>query len=123
MGNMCLSNSSGTPWGNGSLPSRGYGEPGISIEENAKKEIAQELGAKVLQIELLGTVVADSGVCGERVNVVSCEIDTPTVNEGYEGIKSFSLYTLPQLKELIKAGEINDGFTLSSIALLIGKDV
>lgn len=66
---------------------RGFGEPGLSAEENVAKELEEEIGANVLDIQYLGTVVADSGLCGNKVQVFECQIDRIELKYGYEGIE------------------------------------
>jgi ADP-ribose pyrophosphatase len=102
---------------------RGYGEAGISSEENARKEIEEELGAKILKLERLGQVVADSGLNGNKVDVYYCEIGQPCLKEGYEGIRKLEYYTAEELAESIKVEGINDGFTLSALGLLKNRPV
>ncbi|MCM1219109.1 MAG: NUDIX hydrolase [Lachnospiraceae bacterium] len=96
---------------------RGYGEPDITIEENVKKEIFKELNTNAYKIEHIGTVIADSGICGEKVNIVQCEVDKPNVDGVYEGITKFVLLSAEEIESLIKSKKINDGFTLSAWSL------
>ncbi len=96
---------------------RGYGEPDISIEENVKKEVFEELHANARKIGQIGSVIADSGICGEKVNVVHCEIDRPNIDGFSEGITEFALLSAEELDSLIKSKKINDGFTLSAWCL------
>ena len=97
---------------------RGFAEDGLSIEENAAKELQEELGAHLLSAKTLGTLVADSGVAGNSVAVVLCEIDTVSLQKGYEGIQNVILLSEAELRKWILSGNINDGFTLSAFALL-----
>lgn len=101
---------------------RGYGEPDISVEENAAKEISEELNATASEIEIIGKVVADSGVCGESVNVVCCKIDRLHVDGIYEGIKEYHLLSSTEINKYIGSGLINDGFTLSAWSMLMLKN-
>lgn len=96
---------------------RGYGEPDISVEANAAKEIQEELNADAYDIKLLGAVVADSGICGEKVNVVLCSVNAPLTDGVYEGIKNILLFSESELREAISKGMINDGFTLAAYSL------
>ncbi len=99
---------------------RGYGEPDITVEENVKKEVLEELNTTASDIEIIGKVVADSGICGEKVNIALCKIGKPCVDGVYEGIKDYLLLSLPEIKGLIREGKINDGFTLSALSFLPG---
>lgn len=100
---------------------RGFGESGISIEENTKKEISEELNAIAYDIMRIGTVVADSGLCGEEVNIVVCKADLPEIKYGYEGITDIVLVSMDEICEMIKAGRINDSFTLSAVSHILSQ--
>lgn len=93
---------------------RGYGEDGLSIEENARKELSEELNTTASFVNHIGTVVADSGICGERVNVVLCRIDEIVVDGVYEEIKEYMLLTEEEIDGFIASGVIQDGFTISA---------
>lgn len=97
---------------------RGFGEPNLSIENNAKKEIKEELNSDTISCTKIGNVVADSGLCGEKVNICLCEITKPTIKKDYEGIENIIQLNDDDLHYLIKNNQINDGFTLSALALL-----
>ncbi|MDE6785361.1 MAG: NUDIX domain-containing protein [Ruminococcus sp.] len=97
---------------------RGYGEPDISVEDNVKKEISEELNASASEIEIIGKVVADSGICGEAVNVIRCKINQLHVDGIYEGIKTYYLMSSTEINQYIKSGLITDGFTLSAWSIL-----
>lgn len=96
---------------------RGYGEPGITAEENLKKEIREELDAEVLQYRKIGEVVSNSGLSADRAAVFHCEITEPKLKSGYEEIKSMILLSPSQIKEWIAENRLTDGFTLSALCL------
>ena len=100
---------------------RGFGEPCISIEENARKEIMEELNAKVSSIKIIGKVVADSGICGEEVNIVQCSVSDIQIDGVYEGIRCYELLSAEEMERYIQSDKINDGFTLSAWTLLNAK--
>ncbi len=98
---------------------RGYGEPGISARDNAEKELFEELKVRPLgPMRHLGSVVADSGLSGGRVEVFACDVPAPNPDVGYEEIDSCIIVSPAGLDELIADGQIDDGFTLSALALL-----
>jgi len=97
---------------------RGFAEPGIPPAENARKELREELNCQPAEPTLLGQVVADSGICGEKVWVFRCDISMPRTDGKYENIEGHMEITLPELLQMVRSGQINDGFTLSAIALL-----
>lgn len=102
---------------------RGFGKVGLDTEENAAKELKEELGAEVISSRLIGTVVADSGLLGNQVDVVECEINRETLKYGYEGITEILSVSGNELERLISDGNISDGYTLAAWALYNTKDV
>lgn len=98
---------------------RGFAEAGISAEDNVRKELFEEIGAKSSNIRYLGNVIADSGLIGNKVSVYECEIDSYTHKEMNEGIVDIVEVSYDNLKEMVKQHNIDDGFTLSAIALIL----
>lgn len=96
---------------------RGFGELGIPAEENAKKELEEELGAKMIKQVRLGSVIADSGMNGNPVDVFLCEVDGVVEKCGYEGIKSVIMLDEAELEQWIREEKITDGFTLAAYGL------
>lgn len=96
---------------------RGFGEPDISVEANAIKELHEELGVDVHSCSVIGHVVADSGLCGEKANICLCKITKPLLKYNYEGINSIEIVDFKEMSSYIKTGKINDGFTLSAFSL------
>ena len=47
-----------------------------------------------------------------------CDVPAPSPDAGYEEIDGFMVVSPVELEELIVSGQIDDGFTLSSFALL-----
>ena len=101
---------------------RGFGEKDISVEENVKKELREELGAVVKSCSHLGVVVADSGVAGNSVDVYECELSTLEEQRGHEGIESVCFLSESEMEAWIQEGKIQDGFTLSAWALYRSKE-
>lgn len=98
---------------------RGFGEKGLSLMENAGKEMEEELGAGVRACRFLGSITPDSGITGNRVGVVLCDIDEPRLKKGYEGIEDVIMLTEEELTAAICREQITDGFTLAAWALLL----
>lgn len=97
---------------------RGFGEDGLSAEENARKELCEEIGAEGISgLRKLGSLTPDSGISANVVDVYSCAIDgyDPTMRD--EGIIRILELSPEQLRDMIAAGEITDGFTLSAFAM------
>lgn len=86
---------------------RGFGEPQMSAEENAKKEICEELGLTnkdITDITFLGTIIADSGLCGDTVSVFICDIEANQIPipKGYEGIETYIEKTPTEFGDMVK---------------------
>lgn len=96
---------------------RGFGETGITAEENVKKEVKEELNAVVKKMEYLGKVIADSGLCGNEVSVFLCEVEGFAERYGYEGIESVVTLDEEKLNAWIKKGLITDGYSLAAYGM------
>lgn len=100
---------------------RGFASEGLSAEENCKKELREELGCETKEISFLGTMVADSGLSGDKVNVYLCNIDSYKECQGYEGIRQVVELSLSEYKEYVAKGKINDGYSLAAYAMYVSK--
>ncbi|MCE5287186.1 MAG: NUDIX hydrolase [Pelosinus sp.] len=98
---------------------RGFSEQNLSIEENARKEIFEELGANVKKIVNIGSVISDSGLSGGLVHMFLCELEDVGLLCKDEGIEDYQLLTIKDIKSLIQQNKIRDGFTLSAICKII----
>lgn len=96
---------------------RGFATQGLSSAENVKKELSEELGAVVETAVPLGSVVADSGVSGNKVCVYACRVRDVKLQRGHEGIEDIVTITGKELDQWIADGRITDGFTLSAVTL------
>ena len=96
---------------------RGFGTDGVDVEDNARKELKEETGGLVEDFIKLGTIVADSGLSGNKVSVYACMISGISLQYQYEGIKEFIEVTQEELEQMIIEGKITDGFTLSAYSL------
>lgn len=93
---------------------RGYGEIGISAEENARKEIEEETGGKVAELFELGSLYPETGFQRQRVDLFLGCLTKIGVPEICEGIDAFTFFTVAEFERAIIEGEINDSFTIAS---------
>lgn len=100
---------------------RGFGEAGVSVEENVRKEIQEELNAEVTNMQHLGQVVADSGVVSNKVDIYFCSVTEPMLKLGYEEIEKIQLLTEDELDTWIAEEKITDGFTLAGYSMYQAK--
>ena len=97
---------------------RGFGEKGLCGSDNLSKELHEEIGTETVEnVRYLGTIAADSGILGTKAEAFSCEVRSPHVVKGYEGIESVELLDKDELAARIAGGEIKDGYTLAAFAL------
>lgn len=103
---------------------RGFAEiPGLTLEENIKKELAEEIGVRPenCTVRCLGNVQADSGLSAGTATIFLADFSTPETGEisTEEGVKAFQWFDAEELKRLIASNQITDGFTLSAVAKLM----
>ena len=96
---------------------RGYGAFGLSPEENAEKELFEEIGSQFISSKFLGYITADSGLTAGITAVYLCEITEPKYKSIAEGIKEVHLVDPAELEKMIAERDINDGMTLAAYAL------
>lgn len=99
---------------------RGFGEEGLSGEENALKELSQETGFIGEHATLLGETFTDTGltdahVAFYHVPAVARSAPEPEMQEALEGV-----VVIPKddLREQVRSGKIDDAFTVQALALL-----
>lgn len=102
---------------------RGYSEPGMTPEDNVRKELDEELGAKILgDLRFIGTVAPDSGISGKTARVYLVDIASYSYpRDRREGIINVLRVDAASLQSLVAADRIDDGFTLAAWCLLQAK--
>ena len=85
----------------------------------AARELKEEIGATIVNEPiLLGNVISDSGLTGNRVDVYLVEIESFQQNQLiHEGIKQIIEIPVNKMDDWIRQGKIDDGFSLSAYAL------
>lgn len=96
---------------------RGFAEQGLSSEDNARKELIEEIGAVVGEAIYLGEVIADSGLSSSKVAVYGCEVLEYNKDHREEGIVEIIEIGLDELKSMVANKEITDGYTLAAIEM------
>ena len=96
---------------------RGFGEAGQTTDQNALRELHEEIGVVPTDIVHLGTIFPDAGIVGEQITLYCARIapNSTITTETREGIDQAGLFTKDQLKAAILSGEITDGITISSL--------
>lgn len=93
---------------------RGFGEPGLSPEENAAKEVEEEIGANILRLQSLGKYYSNTGLEVQPVHLYWAEVDEPKAKNEAEGIAQLLFLSVPEFEHWILEGKINDGFTIAA---------
>ena len=103
---------------------RGSGEPNMSFEEVAQKEVEEELGIPVKEIKKLWAIYPDSGFIGWEVWIYLAQVDDfqkynvwGKYDWSYELIVEKKYFDVDQVKTMIKNWEIKDAYTLSALCL------
>lgn len=95
---------------------RGFGEAGLTAEENAQKELEEEIGAKALRLTPLTVVAEEKG--GTAVFYAELDPEQTITLEAGEGIASHRWVSLAELDEFVKQGKLADWFSLWAYALV-----
>jgi len=98
---------------------RGFAEPNLTAKETAAKEIREEIGADVISINHEGTVISDSALSGGLVDLFSVHIEDVKTLSTDEGISSFRLFSISEIKTMIISNEIKDAFTVCAVSKYI----
>lgn len=100
---------------------RGFPEPDLSVEENAAKELMEELGAEASEFRLLGEINPNSGLLATQAKVFLAELRTLPRQRNTEGdlgtIASCHTMSSSELMQAAAGGKIRDAFTLGAILL------
>jgi ADP-ribose pyrophosphatase len=95
---------------------RGFGTPGRSPAEDARRELREEIGATAGPLIDLGMVYPDTGVSATPVQLYYTELTSYGEPGTDEGIAGITPVRPERLAELIGSGEITDGFTITAYA-------
>ena len=102
---------------------RGYQCQGISPEENAKKELWEELGIppeQVTELTFLGRSRPDTGLSGASVSIYLARVTAASPPSlGYEGITGLEWLSREELLHRLRDGKITDGLTQSAVLLYL----
>lgn len=87
---------------------RGFGTKDISAEDNARSELAKEIGASVSCLVSLGPLGSDL----ESTELFYAEIASYGEPGAHEGITEVVLVVVSELERLIREGQITEAFTI-----------
>ena len=95
---------------------RGFGKPGFSSEENARRELEEEIGAKALQFVSLGSVYPDTGMDAAVIELFYAQIEVYGPLDTMEGITEVLAVSVADFEAMIRESTITDGFTIAAYA-------
>lgn len=96
---------------------RGYGEEGSSGEENARRELKEEIGATISRLVSLGQAYPDTGALSEYNTFFYAEVETYGAIEADEAIVELLPTPISEFERMIRENEIEDGFTITAYGL------
>jgi len=100
---------------------RGFGEPGLSAEENARTELREEIGVSNAKLTCLTKVKEGKG--GTAVFLVEIPKDQKITLETQEGIAKYRWVKMAKLEQLVKKGQLSDWFSLWAYVLLVKSNI
>ncbi len=95
---------------------RGFGRPGLSDEENARRELLEEISAEIVRLLPLGMAQPDAAASSETNAMFFAEIQAYGSPEVAEGISDIRLASVEEFEREIAEDRIIDGFTLCAYA-------
>src|SRR6266496_1478954 len=102
---------------------RGFGIKGSSSEENAQRELQEEIGAKVSRLTALGHVYPDAGAAAEYNDFFYADVESYGEFEADEAITEILPTPVSEFERMIRENEITDEFTITAYALAKGRNL
>lgn len=96
---------------------RGFSFDSSTIEENAMRELGEELGSEITKLEYLGDIEADSGLTSGKTSIYVAYVTSIVKKKHYEGIYDTIELSDKQIKEYINRGDITDSFTIAAYTM------
>jgi ADP-ribose pyrophosphatase len=93
---------------------RGFGEPGVSAENQARNEIYEEVGGEISELFDLGLYFSNTGLEANKVKLFFAKLKTVGSPSEAEGIRNILWVSLGELEAMIAKSEILDGFTIAT---------
>lgn len=92
---------------------RGFGKKGETDEQNALRELKEEIGSSVKTLHNLGYVVENSGLGDAHAALFLAELDSiPKLYEREEGIERIITLPISEFLQMISDGVIEDSYTI-----------
>lgn len=95
---------------------RGFGEPGLTAEKNARAELKEEIGVSNAKLTCLMKVKEGKG--GTAVFLVEIPKGHKIVLDTGEGLSKYRWVKMSKLEQIVKKGQLSDWFSLWAFALM-----
>ena len=96
---------------------RGFGTKGFSREENARRELKEEIGATISRLVSIGQVYPDGGALSEYNDFFYADVESYGEVEADEAIVELLPTPASEFERMIRDNEIKDGFTITAYGL------
>jgi ADP-ribose pyrophosphatase len=94
---------------------RGFGEPGLSAEKNARTELREEIGVSNAKLTCLTKVKEGKG--GTAVFLVKIPGEQEIILDAGEGLAKYVWVKMAKLEQIVKKGQLSDWFSLWAYTL------
>jgi len=95
---------------------RGGVEPGQSPEETAHTEIREEIGGTIQHLTAIGFLYGTTNIVNNGAHLFFAELASVGVPQVGEGIESIEQFSVAEFEDLLRRGEIVEGFTVAAYA-------
>jgi ADP-ribose pyrophosphatase len=102
---------------------RGFGSPNSTPETDARRELLEEIGAEATELIDLGRLHPDTGMDNSSVCLFAAHVTALGPAGVDEGISDLLTVSSQRLADLIRDGEITDGYTIATYARALLRDV
>ncbi len=104
---------------------RGFLEEGTTAEENAQRELAEEISMSAAHLVKIGEVFPNTGILSTLIEVFLAEGITPVkhLSNDKEAIMTIRFYTKEELQRMIVGGELRDGISLAALQITSSKGI
>lgn len=93
---------------------RGFGEPGVAAEDQARAEVREEIGVTVDELVDLGLYFNNTGLEGNPITLFLARITQEPVANPEISVDQLRWVPVEELEGMIASAEITDGFTIAA---------
>lgn len=93
---------------------RGFGEPRVQAEDQARAEIEEEISGEIAELTNLGLYFNNTGLEGNPIYLFLAKMSSVGEPKLKFGVDKFIWVSVPELEKMIADGEITDGFTIAA---------